>query len=410
MTLFKCIDQIDLEEKRVFIRADFNVPMKNGQILDDTKIRLALKTIQWAMLKKAKIILASHLGRPKGRNHSDLSLLPVAERLVELLDGKEMIMAPDCIGDGVRKAITDLLPGQILMLENVQFYQEELDNDINFATELARNIDVYVNDTFANLHRSEASTCALAELLPTRCAGFALINELEHLERMIRDPARPLVVVLGGNRLGDRLQLIDRLIEIADYILIGSGLATTFLSAQNRDKGISFGEIMTYEATLDIIRKCRSHDVTLKLPVDYLAAPSADDSGQAQVFRPEQIPANWGVFDIGPETLPEFSRIFNLAGTIFWNGAMGLCSVEKFAQGTTEVARAIGTTKALSLVSGGDAIAALKKLGLTGKIAHITGGGAILEFLENRRLPGLAALGYYSEPLTARNAERLAPL
>jgi phosphoglycerate kinase len=393
------IDDIDLKEKRVLMRVDFNVPIENGKVTDDTRIRAALPTIQKILQSNAKLILMSHLGRPKGGPDPKYSLMPAATRLTQLL-GKDVEMAPDCAGSDVEAMVNKLQPGQVLMLENVRFHKEEEKNDPEFAKKLAVLGDVYVNDAFGSAHRAHASTEGVAKIHKTAAvAGYLMKAELTALGKLLTGAQQPFVVILGGAKVSDKIQIIKNLVTRASHLLIGGGMAYTFLKAQGREIGKSLVEMehlvtATNLMTVVVYSNPRK-PVKLELPVDHVIGSNIEGT-DAVAHSQIDIPADKLAGDIGPQTIKNFSMILAQAKTVLWNGPMGIFEKEPFAKGTMAIAAAVAEATgrgAFTVVGGGDSVAALSKSGLTNKILHVsTGGGASLEFLGGQDLPGVEAL------------------
>jgi phosphoglycerate kinase len=385
------IDSLDLAGTRTFIRTDFNVPLKDGRITDATRISAALPTIQWAIAHGARTILASHLGRPKGKADPRLTLQPVAEHLSELLRLKIML-APDCVGTEVEHMSRTLDRSEVLLLENVRFHPEEEANDPAFACQLAALADVYVNDAFGAAHRAHASTEGMARVVPVRAAGFLMRKEVEALSKIIVNPERPLVVVLGGAKVSDKIKVIENLLPRVDALLIGGAMAYTFLRAGGHTTGDSLVEEDRLEIAREVLARAKQSGAVIQLPVDHLATT---DVGGAAPTREVgiDIPAGLRGVDIGPRSIEAYCREIARARTIFWNGPMGIFEVEAFSHGTMTVANALADSPATTIVGGGDSIAALARSGRSADITHVsTGGGASLEFLEGRPLPGLTVL------------------
>ena len=391
----KYIDELTLTGKRVFIRVDFNVPLDDQQrITDDTRIREAMPTITKALEMGGKVVLASHLGRPKGPDKK-LSLLPIAKRLADLL-GKEheVLMADDCVGEGVGKMAKELKPGQVLMLENLRFHKQEEANDEAFARELASFADVYCNDAFGTAHRAHASTAGMAPFVKEKCAGFLMRKEIEKLGKIVKNPDKPFVVVLGGAKVSDKIKVIENLLPKCNAMLIGGAMAYTFLKAQGATVGKSRVEEDKVPLASRLIEVAKQHGVELVLPVDHVVGSSPDEKSEATDVPDRNIPEGKMGLDIGSKTRALFTQHIRNAKTVLWNGPMGLFEVPKFAEGTKSVATAMAlNTQALTVVGGGDSAAAVNDLGLASKLSHVsTGGGASLELLEGIKLPGIAAL------------------
>lgn len=391
----KYLDELNLQGKRVFIRVDFNVPLDEQQrVTDDTRIREALPTIRKALELGGKVVLASHLGRPKGPDKK-LSLLPAAKRLAELL-GKphEVLMADDCVGEGVGKMAKDLEGGQLLMLENLRFHKQEEANDEAFARELASFADVYCNDAFGTAHRAHASTAGMAPFVKERCAGFLMRKEIEKLGKIVKNPEKPFVVILGGAKVSDKIKVIENLLPKCNAMLIGGAMAYTFLKAQGATVGKSRVEEDKVPLASRLLEMAKQHGVDLVLPVDHVVGSSPDEKSEAIDVADRNIPEGKLGLDIGSKTRALFTQHIKGAKTVLWNGPMGLFEVAKFAEGTKSVAAAMAmNTQALTVVGGGDSAAAVNELGYASKLSHVsTGGGASLELLEGIKLPGIAAL------------------
>jgi phosphoglycerate kinase len=384
------LDGVDVAGKRVVVRVDFNVPLEHGEIQDDTRIRAALPTLRRLLDGEASLILISHLGRPKGKVDPDLSLRPVARRLSELLE-RPVMLADDVIGEDARSKVAHLDPGDVLLLENVRFEPGEEKNDDALARELAAFGDLFVNDAFGAAHRAHASTTGIAAHLPSY-AGDLMVAEVNALSALVHEPARPFVAILGGAKVSDKIGVIENVLNLVDSVLLGGGMANTFLLAEGKTVGDSLVEADFVGTANDIVDRAARQDVELVLPVDVVAAPGLD--GQPATVASDAIPDGWAAFDIGPRTAERYSQVISGAKTIFWNGPMGVFERPAFASGTLAVARAVADADAYSVIGGGDSVSAVEQSGLAGKISHIsTGGGASLEFIEGRTLPGIAALG-----------------
>jgi phosphoglycerate kinase len=395
MANVKILDALDLAGKRVFIRVDFNVPLDpSGRVADDARIRAALPTIEHAIRAKAKVILASHLGRPKGKpdDRQKYTLEPAGARLSELLR-QDVTLADDCVGDGVKKLVKDLKDGQVLLLENLRFHPEEEANDEGFARELASLCDVWVNDAFGTAHRAHASTAGMAKFVKEKASGFLIQKELDYLGKALRTPAKPFVAVLGGAKVSDKIKVIQNLMSKADAILVGGAMAYTFLKAD----GVPVGKSRVEDDKLDLAKTlmeiAKQRNVELLLPIDHVCATEPTETAQRHVVNDRAIPENLIGLDIGPKTLDRFRQRILAARTVFWNGPMGLFEQKPWAEGTFGVARAMADTAAVTVVGGGDSAAAVEEAGLVSKMKHVsTGGGASLEFVEGRVLPGIQAL------------------
>jgi phosphoglycerate kinase len=390
----KIIDALQLAGKRVFIRVDFNVPLdEQGRVTDDARIRAALPTIQYALAQKAKVILASHLGRPKGKpeDRVKFTLEPAAARLSELL-GQDVILADDCVGDGVKKAVKDLEPGRVLLLENLRFHPEEEKNDEAFCKELAALADVWVNDAFGTAHRAHASTAGMARFVKERAAGFLIQKEVDYLGKALLTPARPFVALVGGSKVSDKIKVLDNLIAKADCICIGGAMAYTFLAALEVPVGKSLVEADKLELARQLMDRAKAKGVELLLPVDHVCGDAPKETAARVVVADRAIPAGLMGLDIGPRTLDVYRQRILAAKTVFWNGPMGLFEQKPWAEGTFGVARAMAACPGITVVGGGDSAAAVEEAGLVDKMKHVsTGGGASLEFIEGKELPGVKA-------------------
>ena len=388
------IRDLDLKNRRVFIRDDFNVPLKNGVIGDDTRIRASLPTIKYARDAGAKcVILASHLGRPKGRPNPEMSLRPVVDRLAELL-GVPVAFASDCVGPDAEDAVRNAPPGGVVLLENLRFHPEEEKNEIGFARALASLADAYVNDAFGAAHRAHASVEAIVRLMPQAAAGLLMENELRYLGGVLEKPERPFVAVLGGAKVSDKIEVIENLIPRVDRLLIGGAMAYTFFKAMGKPTGRSLVEDDKLDAARDIMRRAQQRGLQFLLPSDHVVADKPEAGVPTEVLSVDSnaIGDRMGL-DIGPVTVAAYTDALRDAKTVVWNGPMGVFEIDEFAHGTIGVAKAVAEVQGTTIVGGGDSIAAIKKAGVADRITHIsTGGGASLEFLGGRTLPGVAVL------------------
>jgi len=384
----KTIRDIDVKGKKVLVRVDFNVPLKETGVGDDTRIRAALPTIQYLLDRGAAVILCSHLGRPKEGPEAKYSLKPVAEHLSGLI-GKPVKFAPDCIGPEASAAARELKPGEVLVLENTRFHAEEEKNDLGMAEQLASLADLYVNDAFGTAHRAHASTEGVTHFLPG-VAGFLLEKEIKYLGQAIADPKQPLVAIMGGAKISDKIGVIKNLLKKADAILIGGGMANTFFKAQ----GLVMADSLVEDDALEIARSLlKEAGGKIHLPVDMVLADKFEAEASSKTLPVGNVPDGWRVLDIGPETVRAFGAVISTAGTVVWNGPMGVFEFPKFALGTFGVAKAVADSAAVSIIGGGESVAAIQQSGLAEQITHIsTGGGASLEMLEGLELPGVAAL------------------
>jgi phosphoglycerate kinase len=389
----RTIDQLDLSGKRTLIRVDFNVPLdKAGKITDDTRIKAVLPTIRLALEKGAKTILFSHLGRPKGKAVPEMSLSPVAKHLAALL-GKEVPFVPECVGEAAEKAVAAMRPGDVLLLENVRFHPGEEKNDEAFGKQLAALCDVYVNDAFATAHRGHASNVAVTRFVAEKAAGLLLKNEIAYFEKALVSPARPLAAVFGGAKISGKIEAIHNVIDKVDKILIGGAMANTFLVAQGCEVGSSLYEAEMVETAGRVLADAAGRKVKLYLPVDVVVAHRLDAPSSPKAVPAQEIPAGWTAGDIGPATSLLFREALQDAKTIVWNGPLGAFEIGAFAAGTHSLMRTLSESNAITIVGGGDTDTALHKAGLISRMSYVsTGGGAFLELLEGKRLPGIVAL------------------
>ena len=384
----KMVTDLDVEGKKVIVRVDFNVPIKEGKIKDDTRITAALPTINYLLDHGASVILMSHLGRPKTKEDLQYSLKPVADHLATLVNAP-VKFAADCRGEIAKEASANLKPGEVLVLENTRFYPEESKNDLEMSKDLASLADLYVNDAFGSAHRAHSSTAGIADYLPA-AAGFLMEKEIKYLGNAIADPVRPFVAILGGAKISDKIGVIENLLKTADRILIGGGMANTFLKAQGYEMADSLVEAEVLDTAKDLLSRA---DDKIILPIDMVLGNAFDADAEMKTMTLGDVPAGWRLLDIGPLTVQLFGDVILNAGTVVWNGPMGVFEFPRFAEGTFGVARAVANSQAVSIIGGGDSVSAINQSGLSDKITHIsTGGGASLEMLEGLELPGLAVL------------------
>lgn len=390
------VDDLDLKNKKVLVRVDFNVPLtENLEVSDDTRIRAALPTIKRILDSSGTAILMSHLGRPKGKVVESMRLAPVVKRLSQLLE-REVKYVTDCIGEVVEDTVNQLQNGEVLLLENLRFYKEEEANDPGFAQKLARLGDLYVNDAFGTAHRAHASTEGVAKYFKQCAAGYLMEKELRYLGEALENPQRPFVAILGGAKISGKIDVIENLLNKVDALLIGGGMTYTFLKANGIEIGNSLLEADKIQLAKDVATKIATQKINFALPVDHIVATKVADDAEFKTTEGQEIPAGWSAVDIGPKTIEQFRAVLKNARTVVWNGPMGVFEIEKFAQGTVEVAKmlaGISEQGAITVVGGGDSVAALAKAGVTDKITHVsTGGGASLEFLGGLKLPGVEVL------------------
>ena len=387
----KSVEDIDVSGKKVLVRCDFNGPMKDGKITDETRINGALPTIKYLLSKNAAVILCSHMGRPKGEFNPAFSLAPVAKRLSELL-GQEVVLAADVIGEDAKAKAAALKPGEVKMIENDRFHKEEEKNDPAFAKELASMAEIYVNDAFGTAHRAHASTAGVADYLPAVC-GYLIQKEISVMGKALSDPARPFTAILGGAKVSDKIGVINNLIDKVDTLIIGGGMAYTFMRALGNTTGTSICEEDKLELASDLMKKARAKGVSFLIPVDNIVVREYKEDADFMRIYSDAIPDGWMGLDIGPTTQELFTKTIAGSGTVIWNGPMGVSEWENFAAGTRAVAKAVAECGGISIIGGGDSAAAVEKLGYADKMTHIsTGGGASLEFLEGLELPGIACL------------------
>lgn len=389
----KTIEDIDVKGKKVLARCDFNVPLKDGEITNDKRIVAALPTIKYLMEHGAKVILCSHLGRPKGEYKPEFSLAPVAKRLSEYL-GVEVKLAEDAevVGPNAKAMAAELKDGEVMLLENVRYRAEETKNEENFSKELASLADIFVNDAFGTAHRAHCSTTGVAAYLPAVC-GYLIQKEIKFMGGALANPKRPLVAILGGAKVSDKIGVIENLIDKCDTIIIGGGMAYTFMKYLGHNIGTSLLEADWVEKAGEMMKKAEDKGVKFLIPVDNKVGKEYDENTEAKIVSSDDIPDGWMGLDIGPKTQEVFANAIKGAGTVIWNGPMGVSEWDNFAEGTISVAKAVADSGAISIIGGGDSVAAVTKLGFADKMSHIsTGGGASLEFLEGKDLPGICAL------------------
>lgn len=386
------VEDLDLKGKRVLIRVDFNVPLEGTKITDDTRIRGAIPTIEYVINNGGKAILMSHLGRPDGAVVPKYSLKPVAERLKELL-GKDVTFAPDCVGDEVKAIVNKMKDGDVVLLENLRFHAEEEKNDPEFAKQLAELGDLYVNDAFGAAHRAHASTVGITKYIPKSAAGFLMQKEIKYIKETIDNPERPFIAIIAGAKVSDKIGIIENLMKKADAIIIAGAMAYTFLKAMGRKMGRSLVEDDKLDLAREILKKSLDERIPLYLPIDHVIADNFSNDANIKVVMRGIIPDGWEGMDIGPATLELFKGVLSEAKTIVWNGPVGVFEFDNFAKGSIGIAKILAESNATTIVGGGDCVAALQKSGYADKITHVsTGGGAALELMEGKELPGIAAL------------------
>ena len=387
----KTVEDIQVSGKRVLVRCDFNVPLKDGVITSDKRIVASLPTIKYLIENNAKVILCSHLGRPKGEFKPEFSLAPVAVRLSELL-GKEVKMATDVVGESAQNLAASLNDGDVMIIENVRFHKEETKNDPEFSKKLADLADLYVNDAFGSAHRAHSSTTGVADYIPAAC-GYLIQKEINFIGGALANPKRPLVAILGGAKVSDKIGVITNLLDKCDTIIVGGGMAYTFMKSLGHNIGTSLLEADRVEDAKQMMETAKAKGVNFLIPVDNKAGKEYDPNTEAMIVNSDDIPDGWMGLDIGPKTQELFANAIKGSGTVIWNGPMGVSEWENFAQGTIAVATAVAESGAISIIGGGDSAAAVQKLGFADKMSHIsTGGGASLEFLEGKALPGIEAV------------------
>ncbi|MBR2315673.1 MAG: phosphoglycerate kinase [Clostridia bacterium] len=387
----KSVEDIDVSGKKVLVRCDFNVKMEDGVITSDKRIVASLPTIQYLLKNNAKVILCSHLGRPKGEFKPEFSLAPVAARLAELL-GQEVKMATDVVGESAKALAADLKDGEVMLIENVRFHAEETKNDPEFSKKLADLAEIYVNDAFGSAHRAHSSTTGVADYLPAVC-GYLIRKELEYIGGALESPKRPLVAILGGAKVSDKIGVITNLLDKVDTLIVGGGMAYTFFAALGHSVGTSICETDKIELAKEMMENAKAKNVNFLIPIDNVVGLEYKADTECKIVDSDDIPDGWMGLDIGPKSTEMFANAVKDAGTVIWNGPMGVSEWANFANGTIGVATAIAESDAISIIGGGDSAAAIQKLGFADKMSHIsTGGGASLEFLEGKALPGVVAL------------------
>jgi phosphoglycerate kinase len=386
------LDDIDVDGKCVLMRVDFNVPLQNNKVADDTRIRAALPSINYVLENGGRIVLMSHLGRPKGKPNPAFSLEPVGVRLAELLESGEVILTDSCVGDGAKRVVRDLRDGQVALLENLRFYKGETENDDKFSRELAADMDVYVNDAFGVVHRSHASVAGITKYIRVKAAGLLLEKEMRSLTSLLGEVKHPYVAILGGAKVSDKIGIIENLINRVDTLVIGGAMANTFVASKGGRLGKSLVESDKLALARDLLGRARSQGVKLLIPTDFIVADGPNAS-ESKTVPAGEVPDGQMALDIGPETRKQFADVVGLAGTILWNGPMGMFEKDLFAAGTMSLAKAISGAAGFSVVGGGDTVAAVHKAGLEAGFDHVsTGGGASLNLIEGKTLPGIAAL------------------
>lgn len=387
----KTLRDIDVYGKKVLVRVDFNVPLNNGEVLDDTRIMAALPTIRYLVERDARVILVTHLGRPKGKVVPDMSVRPLVNNISRLL-GKRIMFASDCGGPDSARVVAEMKEGDVVLLENVRFDPGEEKNDPELGHDLAQLAEVFVDDAFGDSHRAHASTVVITQYLPA-VAGFLMEREISSLSEVVENPERPFVMILGGAKVEDKIPVVENLIDKVDSILVGGVMANTFLKSQGYDLGKTLAENESLDIAADIIKKCTALGVEIVLPLDLVAADKFDAEADSKVVPINKVPAQWMALDIGPATVQAFTERISKARTVVWNGPLGVYEMDKFSVGTNQIAQAMAATQAKTVIGGGDVVAAIDKAGVSSKIYHIsTGGGASLEFLSGKKLPGVEAL------------------